>query len=327
MPRRPAGSAQALTVAVLAFHGISPFHFSIPGAVFGEAVPAPNPFRLVLCAGERQPLLTSTGYRISGLPGLSALRGADIVVVPTWRDVGERPPQRMLTALRAASEQGALIVGLCLGAFVLAEAGLLEGRRATTHWEHAAELASRFPGARVQPDVLYVEDDGVMTSAGTAAGLDACLELLRQRAGAECAARVARRLVIPPHRAGGQAQFIEHALPLTVGGHRLSRLIDSVRERLQEAHTLDSLAEESKMSRRSFTRHFKALTGTTVGQWLLCERLQLSQRLLEKTDQSVAGVAERAGFASVETLRLHFRRAFGVSPLQWRQAFRSLVDG
>ena len=206
-------------------------------------------------------------------------------------------------------------MGLCFGAHVLAEAGLLDGRRATTHWVYAEKMAERFPAVDIDPDVLYVEDRNVLTSAGTAAGIDACLHIVRRRLGSEVANRLARRLVVPPHRQGGQAQFIEQPLPSSAGGTRLAQLIDSVRRRL------DSLASETRMSRRSFTRHFKALTGTTVQSWLLAERLTLSQRLLEQTDQSVERIAEMAGFGSVVSLRHHFRHRLGVNPTSWRRNF------
>jgi len=311
------------TVAVVAFDRISPFHLSVPCVVFGEALADSNPFEVVVCAAEAGLLRTTANFALTQLASLNVLRRADAIVVPSWRDVEERPPERLLRALRAAHARGAQIVGLCLGAHVLAEAGLLDGRRATTHWTYAAVMAERFPAVAVDPDVLYVEDRGVLTSAGTAAGLDACLYLLRQRLGAAEANRVARRLVVSPHREGGQAQFIEQPLPRTAGGTRLARLIEAVRKRLAEPHSLDSLAAEAKMSRRSFTRHFKELTGTTVQSWLLAERLSLSQRLLEKTDQPVERVAELAGFGSVVSLRHHFRRTFGVSPSAWRRSFSS----
>jgi transcriptional regulator GlxA family with amidase domain len=308
-------------IVVVAFHGISPFHLSIPGVVFGEAQDKPSPFEVVYCAAERQPLVTSAGYRLSGIADLRALRHADVVVVPSWRDVDDRPPDALLQALRAARTAGARIVGLCLGAHVLAEAGLLDGRRATTHWEYAVQMARRFPSIRVEPDVLYVEDNGVLTSAGTAAGLDACLELLRTLQGAAAATRIARRLVIPPHRTGGQAQYIEHALPLTAAGHRLSQLMDAVRQRLHEPHHLNSLAAQAQMSPRTLTRQFRALTGTTVLQWLLRERLQFAQQLLEQTDQAIDRIAELAGFGSTEALRQHFRTAFRTTPSAWRRQF------
>lgn len=308
-------------VAVVAFDRISAFHLSVPCMVFEDALPEGSPFEVVVCAAETGDLRTRTGFGLTGLAPLSVLKKADAIVVPSWRDVGEAAPERLLKALREAHGRGAQIVGLCLGAHVLAEAGLLDGRRATTHWEYAKAFAARFPTVDVDAGVLYVEDGNVLTSAGTAAGIDACLHLLRQRVGAAEANRVARRLVVSPHRQGGQAQFIEQPLPRTAGGARLAHLIDAVRKRLHEQHTLDSLASEANMSRRTFTRQFKALTGTSVQCWLLAERLAFSQRLLERTDQSVENVGSMAGFGSVVSLRHHFRRAFGVSPMAWRRNF------
>jgi len=309
------------SVAVVAFDGISPFHLSVPCMVFGDALGQDSPFEVVVCAAEPSPLKTTAGFSLSDLAPLSASKKAEVIVVPSWRDVDERPPERLLRALRAAHERGVPIVGLCLGAHVLAEAGLLDGRRATTHWAYAKAMADRFPAVDIDPNVLYVEDGNVLTSAGTAAGLDACLHMVRKRHGAEVANRLARHLVVPPHREGGQAQFIEQPLPSTAGGTRLAQLIDSVRARLHEPHSLDSLALAANMSRRSLTRQFKALTGTTVQSWLLAERLRLSQRLLEQTDQSVERIAEMAGFGSVVSLRHHFRLGLGVNPTAWRRSF------
>lgn len=313
-------------VAVVAFDRISAFHLSVPCMVFGDALPDDSPFEVVVCAAEPGTLRTRTGFGLTDLAPLSVLKKADAIVVPSWRDVHEPVPEKLLKALREAHGRGATIVGLCLGAHVLAEAGLLHGRRATTHWEYATAFAQRFPTVDVDADVLYVEDANVLTSAGTAAGIDACLHLLRQRLGAAEANRVARRMVVSPHREGGQAQFIEQPLPRTAGGARLARLIDAVRERLHEQHTLDSLADEASMSRRTFTRQFKALTGTTVQSWLLAERLALSQRLLERTDQPIDNVSGLAGFGSVVSLRHHFRQSFGVSPTAWRRNFGDRVS-
>ncbi|MDY0746827.1 helix-turn-helix domain-containing protein [Paucibacter sp. R3-3] len=321
MPARPPKTL----VAIVAFDGISPFHLSVPCIVFGDAMGGASPFEVVVCASEPAPLRTTANFSLSDLAPLSVLKRADAIVVPSWRDVQERPPERLLKALREAHARGAQIVGLCFGAHVLAEAGLLDGRRATTHWEYAQAMAARFPAVDVDPDVLYVEDGQVLTSAGTAAGIDACLHLIRRRLGAQAANRLARRLVVPPHREGGQAQFIEQPLPDTAGGARLALLIDEVRKRLEQPHTLDSLAAQACMSRRSFTRQFKSLTGSTVQSWLLAERLALSQRLLERTDQSVERVAEMAGFGSVVSLRHHFRQRFGVSPTAWRRSFAAPV--
>jgi len=324
MPPRlaPPERRPPLRVAVIAFEGVSPFHLAIPGVVFAEALPDEPAFEVVTCAAEAQPLRTSMGYQLSGLADLRAAASADVVVVPSWRDVDERPPERLLRLLQRAHARGAEVIGLCLGAHVLAAAGLLDGRRATTHWAYAQRMAQRFPGVDLQADVLYVEQDGLMTSAGTAAGLDACLQFVRRRLGSSRASRAARRLVIAPHRAGGQAQFIPQPLPLTPSSHRLSALIDEVRGRLHEPLDLDRLAAMVHMSRRNFTRLFRELTGVTALAWLLRERLQLAQQLLEQTDQSVEAVADLAGFGSAESLRLHFRRAFKTSPTAWRRAFQ-----
>ena len=308
-------------VAVIAFHGISPFHLSVPCVVFEEAVATDNPFEVVVCSLDPAPVRTSTGFALVALSPLRALTSADVVIVPSWRDVDERPPEPLLRALRAAHERGALIVGLCLGSHVLAEAGLLMGRRATTHWEYAPSFAKRFPDVRVEPDVLYVQDGQVLTSAGPAAALDACLHLVRQKLGAACANRLARRLVIPPHREGGQAQYVQQPLPERRTGSRLGRLMDEVRARLHEPHTLDSLAHEVHLSRRTLTRQFKALTGTSVRAWLQGARVHLAQQLLEHGELAIEQVAEQAGFGSPESFRLQFRKTVGVSPSQWRRTF------
>lgn len=310
-------------VAVIAFQRVMPFHLSVPCIVFGEGVDQDNPFDIVVCAGEAGPIKTSTGFGLADLASIDILDQAEVVVMPGWRDTLDPPPERLLNALRRAHRRGAQIVGLCYGTHVLAAAGLLDGRRATTHWELADEMARRFPKVAIDPEVLYIEDGGVLTSAGTAASLDACLHVLRQRLGATVANRAARRLVVAPHREGGQAQFVEQPLPKAAADSRLAHLIDSVRERLDQAHTLDSLADEVSMSRRSFTRHFRALTGTTVKSWLLIERLALAQRLLESSDSSIDAVAQAAGFGSVAALRQRFRDAFGVSPTVWRASFRT----
>ena len=309
-------------VAVLAFDRISPFHLSVPCLVFGESLPGECNYQLVVCAAEPGRLTTTAGFELNVEQGLEALLDAQTIIVPSWHNPDQRPPQALLDALVAAHERGAHLVGLCLGAFVLAEAGLLDGRLATTHWAWARVFAERFPAVRLDADVLYVDDGNLLTSAGTAAGIDCCLHLLRQHCGAKVANKVARRLVVPPHRQGGQAQFIEQPLPATARDDRLSDLLDWVRANLDQPHSLDSLADKVLMSRRSFTRHFRQLTGTTVGDWLLAERLALSQRLLESTDQPIDSIAELAGFGSPVSLRHHFGRSFAVSPSSYRQSFR-----
>jgi len=308
-------------IAVVAFDRISPFHLAVPCVVFGDEHPGAPLFDLRVCAGEPGPLRTTAGFSLDVAHGLRALAKANMIIVPSWRDPAEAPPAALLKALIAAHRRGARIVGLCLGAYVLAAAGLLDGRRATTHWSFTADFAQRFPKVQVDPDVLYLDEGQIVTSAGTAAGLDCCLYLLRRDYGAAPANCVARRLVVAPHRQGGQAQFIEQPVPVNLRDSRLSGLLDAVRLRLHAAHSVDSLAREAAMSRRSFTRHFRQLTGTTVQRWLQTERLTFAQRLLETTEQPVERIAELAGFGSAVSLRQHFKKALGVNPSVWRQSF------
>lgn len=310
-----------IRVAVVAFDHISPFHLSVPCVVFGENQLQAPAYRLQVCAAETGPLTTSAGFGLTLTAGLEALQQAEVVIVPSWRDPSETPPAPLLAALRMAHVRGARIVGLCLGAYVLAQAGLLDGRRATTHWAYADDFARRFPAVTVDADVLYLDDGPLLTSAGTAAGLDCCLHLLRQLSGAEAANSVARRLVTPPHRQGGQAQYIEQPLPASARGGRLAGLLDWVRANLDQPHSLDSLAQRALLSRRTFTRHFRQLTGNTVQGWLLAQRLALTQRLLETSTLPVESISQQAGFGSPASLRLHFRKAFGVVPSEWRQTF------
>ena len=313
----------AETIAVVAFDGISPFHLSVPCMVFGEdrtETGAPR-FRMRVCAPEPGPLQTNAGFTLVVPHGLEAIRRAQIVVVPSWRDDGRPAPPALIRALQAAHRRGATVVGLCLGAFVLAEAGLLDGRPATTHWNLAAAFARRYPKVKLQPEVLYVDDGDVLTSAGTAAGIDCCLHLLRVRYGAETANRAARRMVVAPHRQGGQAQYIQQPMPVTAGRDRLAPLLEWLGRHLDVPHALDNLARRALMSRRTFTRRFRESTGTTVGQWIQNQRLALAQRLLETTDHPVERVATGAGFGSAVSLRKHFVSAFKVSPTAYRRQF------
>jgi transcriptional regulator GlxA family with amidase domain len=318
----PTQKSMSSSIAVIAFDRISPFHLAGPCVVFGESHPGCPTFDFKVCSAESGKLHTSCGFDIAVHFGLSALKKADIIIVPSWRDPDEKPPSALLKALNAAYARGAKIVGLCLGAFVLAEAGLLQGRTATTHWAFAQDFAQRYPEVKLNADVLYVEDRGIVTSAGTAAGIDCCLYLLRHLHGSQVANSVARRLVVPPHRQGGQAQFIEQPMPKTLADSRLSELFDWIRENLHLTHNVDALAERALMSRRTFTRQFKLLTGMGFVSWVLVERLAYAQRLLESTSGSIEVVAERTGFGSPESLRLHFRRQFGIAPSEWRKQFR-----
>jgi transcriptional regulator GlxA family with amidase domain len=311
-------------IAVLAFDGISPFHLSVPCLVFGEdrrdlGVPR---WPVAVCAEERGPLRSSAGFTLQATHGLRSLEAAGLVIVPSWRDPAERPPELVLRALRRAHERGARVVGLCLGAFVLAEAGLLEGRLATTHWAWADEFARRFPQVRLNPEVLYVDDGDIVTSAGTAASLDCCLHLLRQRVGADVANRVARRLVVAPHRAGGQAQFVEAPLPDSRRVGRLAALLDWIEAHLDQPIDVDVLAAQAALSRRHFSRCFREATGTTVWQWVLQRRVARACHWLEASDRGIEAVAAEAGFASAVALRKAFVASLGQSPSSYRSAFR-----
>ena len=246
---------------------------------------------------------------------------ADLVIVPAWNDPQRPAPPALTDALRRAHERGAQVVGLCLGAFVLGDAGLPVGRPATTHWACRALFAQRFPKADFRPDVLYVDDGGVITSAGTVAAIDCCLNLVRQRHGADVANRVARLLVTPPHRQGGQAQFIEQPVPELPSENRMPGVLEWARERLAEPLSLDILADVAHMSRRTFTRRFREATGTTVIKWLAGERLARAQQLLETTHLPIERIATAAGFGTSLSLRQHFAVQLKTSPSSYRRAF------
>jgi transcriptional regulator GlxA family with amidase domain len=244
------------------------------------------------------------------------------VIVPGWADVDVPPPRDLVAALRAAHEEGARIVSLCTGAFVLAGAGLLDGRRATTHWAHTDVLAGRYPAVLVDPDVLYVDNGTVLTSAGKAAALDLCLHLVRLDHGSAIANTVARRLVVPPHRAGGQAQFVTAPVP-DQDDHPLTALFPWIIERLDQPLTVEDLARQAGMSSRHLGRHFRAATGTTPLQWLLAQRIRRAQELLEKTDDDIDTIAKSTGMGTATTLRRHFNRTLGVPPDTYRRTFRT----
>jgi len=320
-----ANSTTAAHIAILAFEGISPFHLAVPSMVFGEnrsdlGVPQ---FTTLICAEQPGRLRTSVGFDIDVKHGLETIRQADIVIVPSWPENDEVTSPKLMQALRQADQRGARIVGLCLGAIALAQAGLLDGKVATTHWAWARRFAESFPKVRLDPSVLYVEDGNVLTSAGTAAGLDCCLYLLRQLCGAEIANRVARRLVVAPHREGGQAQFIEHPLPTSRNDEHLSQVFEWVSRNLALTHSVDSLAERARMSRRTFTRRFRQATGTTVVQWILHQRLATAQRLLETSGHSIELIAAECGFGTSLSLRQHFNTAFHTTPSAYRKLFQA----
>lgn len=244
-------------------------------------------------------------------------------MVPAWRSITSPPPAEALDALRRAHEEGARIVGLCTGAFVLAAAGLLDGRPATTHWMYAPTLAKRYPSVHVDPRELFVDDGDVLTSAGTAAGIDLCLHIVRTDHGTEAAGALARRLVVPPRRSGGQERYLDRSLPEEIGSDPLAEVVAWALEHLHEQFDVETLAGRAYMSRRTFDRRFRSLTGSAPLQWLITQRVLQAQRLLETSDYSVDEVAGRCGFRSPVALRGHFRRQLGSSPAAYRAAYRA----
>jgi transcriptional regulator GlxA family with amidase domain len=305
-------------VTVLALANVVAFDLSTPAQVFGNE---PGRYAFSACAAQAGSVPSTTGFAIEVPCGLEEVAQADTVIVPGLRPASWPPSAAVLDALRAAHARGARVASICTGAFVLAEAGLLDGRRATTHWAYADRLARRYPAVTVDPEVLWVDEGDVLTSAGVAAGIDLCLHLVRRDHGAEVANTTARRIVVAPHRDGGQAQFVEAPLP-AAGDSGLAPTRAWALERLRAPLTVAEMARHAGCSDRTFARRFRAETGTTPLQWLLGERVLLARRLLEATDLPVEDVADEAGFGTAASLRGHFRRATATTPLAYRRTFR-----
>jgi transcriptional regulator GlxA family with amidase domain len=314
----------ALTVAAVVGSRIAGFELGILCQIFGldrsdDHLPS---YDFVVCGPRPGPVPTTSGFAVEVAHDLDRVASADIVAVPAWPDLDDALDARICEALAAAHERGAELLSVCTGAFALAGAGLLDGRRATTHWQFVERLARKFPRVQVERDVLYVVDGPVLTSAGAAAGIDACLHLVRRLHGAATANAVARRMVVPAHREGGQAQYVELPLP-DDPGDGMAELLDWIVEHLDEPLTVAALAGRARMSPRSFARHFRAATGTTPHRWLLDQRLQRAELLLETTAVAVDVIAHRVGFGSADTLRHHFARRRGTTPSTHRTAFRT----
>jgi transcriptional regulator GlxA family with amidase domain len=312
------------SVAVVVYDGVTPFEFGVACTIFGDDrwLTAATPwYRMSVCAAEPGPVDIDGGLQINVTHGLETIRRADtVVVLPTTRI--DEVPVEVIAALQQAHARGRRIVSLCTGAFVLARAGLLDGRRATTHWSECDELAGQYPQVAVDPGVLYIDDGDILTSAGSAASIDLCLHVVRQDRGAELATQLAREMVVPPQRDGGQAQFIDTPMPTLDSTNLFADTVDWVQEHLHEEVTIESLAARSAMSPRTFARRFLAATGTTPYQWLLRQRIHLAQRLLETTDLSIDLVADRSGLGSADNLRKHFSRAVHTNPHAYRLAFK-----
>jgi transcriptional regulator GlxA family with amidase domain len=312
-------------VAVLVFDRSPLFEMSVPLSVFTPDASAAEEHRFELqsVAAEPGALRTTGGLEIRAPYELDALETAGIVVVPAWRNPHERPGEPVLAALRAAHDDGAVIVGLCLGAFVLAAAGLLDGRRAATHWAYADTLAADYPQVTVDSAALFVDEGDVLTSAGAAAGIDACLHLVRRTIGAGTAAAIAKRMVVPPQRSGAQAQYLDQPVPERVDDD-LFEVLTHALEHLGSPLDVEGMAARAHMSRRAFDRKFRAAVGDSPMRWLLHQRVLHAQRLLEGTDLSIDAIARHVGLGAGVSLRPHFRRQVGTSPQAYRQAFRAI---
>ena len=309
------------TVAAVVDQGALTFDLAIPCEVFGfdrRDIADPWYEFIVVAAGET-PVRTQTGFAILTPHGLTDLERADTVIVPGWWEPDAPPSDALCAALRTAYDRGARIVSLCTGSFVLAAAGLLDGRRATTHWAYADRMQTLFPAVDVDPAPLYVSDGRIHTSAGTAAGIDLCLALVAADHGVDVAAHVARRLVMGLHRPGGQAQYVDR--PIDAPATELSTLLAWARDHLGDGLRVDDLAGRAALSTRQLTRVFARHVGTSLGEWLAQERLRLAQRLLERTHEPVAVIARRAGYASPATLRSQFAARLNVSPRAYRETF------
>lgn len=311
-----------MRIAVYAFDDVTMFHLAVPQMVFDEVTrQGLAEWSTVLFSDHGGSVRTAEGYQLGEVLGPEAADDADVVVVPSWFDDGRAPNEALGGVLKQAHERGMTILGLCLGTIPVADAGLLTGRSAVTHWQSFDSLAVRHPDVFLDQTVLYIDHGDVLTSAGTASGLDACLHLVRSRLGAEAANRVARSLVIAPHREGGQAQYIEHPLPPRSSDDPMARLLEWALGRLGEPLGIDRLASQAHMSRRTFIRAFRDSTGTTPSGWIRTRRLDAARRLLETTDLSIDQVAADCGFGSAVTLRQNFARAFSTTPTEYRRHF------
>ncbi|MDE8346050.1 MAG: transcriptional regulator FtrA [Acidocella sp.] len=318
--RRNVESCQPRSVVAIAYQGLGAFELGIAAEIFGLPRPEMGPdwYRFEICAVEPGPLRGLGGMSVTTETGVEALGRAHTIIIPGWRDPLLTIPPALGLALRTAHEAGTRLVSICTGAFVLAAAGVLAGRRATTHWTRVAYLAESYPDIAVDPDVLYVEDGNVFTSAGGAAGIDLCLHLVRRDFGAGIANRVAQRLVVQPQRAGSQAQIVERPVARDHEAARLGATLDYMRETLAGSLTAETLAAHASMSVRTFVRRFKEATGQSPGEWLIAERVARAKDLLESSAAPVEAVAESCGFGTAANMRRHFRQILGKAPNEFR---------
>ncbi len=309
-------------VSALCLPGLVAFDLTAPAQAFALAAePSGKPlYEFSTCSLDGGPVATTSGFAVTPQHGIEAVKRADTVVVPGYAALLEPPPAEALAPLRAAADRGARLMSVCTGAYALAYAGVLDGRRATTHWGWAGELAKRFPAVRVEPDALFVDEGDVLTSAGLSAGIDLSLHVIRRDFGAAVGERVARHMVAPPHREGGQAQYFK--AQAEARGDSLEVTRHWIAERLAEPLDVASMSRHAGVSPRTFARRFREETGTTPLQWLLSQRVLEARRLLEETDLPVETIAWRTGFGTAASLRDHFRRATATTPTAYRRSFR-----
>lgn len=309
-------------VSVLAYDQMSAFELGIVTEVFGVQWPDAPRYRLTVCTDGGQPVSMVGGATLSTPHALDTLAHANTVIIPSVSDINTDASPDVVSALRKAHSRGARMVSICSGAFALASAGLLDGRRATTHWLYVDQLQRRYPSIEVDPNPLYVDDGDVLTSAGSAAGLDLALHLVRQDHGAATANAMARRLVIAPHRDGGQAQYIETPISADPHDNRVAESMSWALRHLAQPISVNALAERAHMSSRTYLRHFIRATGTSPIKWLITQRVQASLPLLEDSDTPVERIATAVGFDTAVTFRHHFKRSMRTSPSAYRTAFR-----
>lgn len=314
-----------MEIAIYAFDGITMFHLATPLLAFGEVSRqrvADEWNTSVWSDGEGR-ICSSEGLGIDGVVGPQAAEDADLLIFPSWPISFPHPSESIVSTIRHAHERGAVVAGLCLGAFPVVASGILDGRSAATHWNAASTLAERYPAVEVQPDALYVDHGDVITSAGTASGLDACLHLIRRQLGSDAASTVARHLVVAPHREGGQAQYVERPLPATKHGP-IGEAVDWVLGHLDERMSIEDLAVRASMSPRNFTRRFREVMGISPAKWVLARRLDEACRLLEVTDWGIERVAAASGFSSAVTFRQNFVSRYSTTPTSYRRRFAAV---
>ena len=310
-------------IALFLYTDIPIFHFSVPQTIFNLHVDGKQLFEVKTFSVDGVAVKTEKSILLQADGGLELMENADLIIIPGWDDIEKRPDETFIAALKKAHQKETKIVGLCYGAYPLAYAGLLDHKKVTTHWAGSTEFKEKFPCVMLDKDALYVEDSGIITSAGTGAALDCCLYLVGEMYGSKIANKISRIMVIPTHREGGQAQFIEQPISSLTYDSEINLLLDNLRKNLSTQHTVEGLAQSLNMTRRTFSRHFKHATGMSVIAWINNERLRYVSELLESTDYSIEKIADLVGFNSTVLLRKLFKQKYNTSPNHWRKNFNN----